>query len=65
VQGVDMFGERVGFLKFKADIFDEKTKAKVRESQGVLSQTIPFHHSWTRTIIGTDIYLVACEYLID
>ena len=24
-----MFGERVGFLKFKADIVDEETKAKV------------------------------------
>uniref|UniRef100_A0ACD5XWW6 Uncharacterized protein n=1 Tax=Avena sativa TaxID=4498 RepID=A0ACD5XWW6_AVESA len=29
IQGVDMFGERVGFLKFKADIVDEETKAKV------------------------------------
>ena len=28
-QGVDMFGQRVGFLKFKADIVDEETKAKV------------------------------------
>jgi hypothetical protein len=27
-----MFGERVGFLKFKADIIDEETKSKVRES---------------------------------
>jgi hypothetical protein len=24
-----MFGERVGFLKFKADIVDDETKAKV------------------------------------
>nr|CAB3466832.1 unnamed protein product [Digitaria exilis] len=29
IQGVDMFGKRVGFLKFKADIIDEETKAKV------------------------------------
>ncbi|KAF7046000.1 hypothetical protein CFC21_055060 [Triticum aestivum] len=29
IQGVDMFGERVGFLKFKADIVDEATKAKI------------------------------------
>lgn len=29
VQGVDMFGKRVGFLKFKADIVDEETKTKV------------------------------------
>ncbi|KAL5213369.1 hypothetical protein ABZP36_024216 [Zizania latifolia] len=29
IQGVDMFGKRVGFLKFKADIVDEETKAKV------------------------------------
>ena len=28
-QGVDMFGQRVGFLKFKADIINEETKAKV------------------------------------
>jgi hypothetical protein len=56
VQGVDMFGERVGFLKFKADIFDEKTKAKVRESQGVLSQTTPFLYCGTRTITRIDIY---------
>ncbi|RDX77502.1 Nudix hydrolase 14, chloroplastic, partial [Mucuna pruriens] len=25
IQGVDMFGERIGFLKFKADIFDKET----------------------------------------
>lgn len=24
-QGVDMFGKRVGFLKFKADILDKET----------------------------------------
>ncbi|XP_020200045.2 nudix hydrolase 14, chloroplastic [Aegilops tauschii subsp. strangulata] len=29
IQGVDMFGQRVGFLKFKADIVDEETKAKI------------------------------------
>jgi ADP-sugar diphosphatase len=26
-----MFGKRVGFVKFKADIIDEETKAKVIE----------------------------------
>ncbi|KAL5186498.1 Nudix hydrolase 14, chloroplastic [Glycine soja] len=25
IQGVDMFGKRIGFLKFKADIFDKET----------------------------------------
>ncbi|GMY30155.1 nudix hydrolase 14, chloroplastic [Fagus crenata] len=29
IQGVDMFGERVGFLKFKADIFYKETGKKV------------------------------------
>uniref|UniRef100_A0A0E0L7B0 Nudix hydrolase domain-containing protein n=1 Tax=Oryza punctata TaxID=4537 RepID=A0A0E0L7B0_ORYPU len=29
IQGVDMFGKRVGFVKFKADIVDEETKAKI------------------------------------
>ncbi|CAL1401235.1 unnamed protein product [Linum trigynum] len=29
VQGVDMFGQRVGFLKFKADILDKETGAMV------------------------------------
>ncbi|XP_059441123.1 nudix hydrolase 14, chloroplastic isoform X2 [Corylus avellana] len=29
IQGVDMFGERIGFLKFKADIFDKETGKKV------------------------------------
>lgn len=29
IQGVDMFGKRVGFLKFKADVFDEETGTKV------------------------------------
>jgi ADP-sugar diphosphatase len=29
IQGVDTFGKRVGFLKFKADIVDEETKTKV------------------------------------
>ncbi|KAL3498739.1 hypothetical protein ACH5RR_041471 [Cinchona calisaya] len=29
IQGVDMFGKRVGFLKFKADIFDKETGNKV------------------------------------
>lgn len=28
-QGVDMFGKRVGFLKFKADVLDKKTGTKV------------------------------------
>ncbi|XP_042504867.1 nudix hydrolase 14, chloroplastic isoform X1 [Macadamia integrifolia] len=29
IQGVDMFGKRVGFLKFKADVIDMKTGKKV------------------------------------
>ncbi|XP_065858084.1 nudix hydrolase 14, chloroplastic isoform X2 [Euphorbia lathyris] len=29
VQGVDMFGQRIGFVKFKADIFDQATGSKV------------------------------------
>jgi ADP-sugar diphosphatase len=29
LQGLDMFGKRVGFVKFKADIIDEETKTKV------------------------------------
>ncbi|XP_062227930.1 nudix hydrolase 14, chloroplastic [Phragmites australis] len=29
IQGVDMFGKRVGFLKFKADVVDEETNTKV------------------------------------
>ncbi|KAI4327043.1 hypothetical protein L6164_019546 [Bauhinia variegata] len=29
IQGVDMFGKRIGFLKFKADIFDKETGSKV------------------------------------
>ncbi|EXC17808.1 Nudix hydrolase 14 [Morus notabilis] len=29
IQGVDMFGKRIGFLKFKADIFDKETGKKV------------------------------------
>jgi ADP-sugar diphosphatase len=29
LQGVDMFGERVGFLKFKAEIFYKETGKKV------------------------------------
>ncbi|XP_010455619.1 PREDICTED: nudix hydrolase 14, chloroplastic [Camelina sativa] len=29
IQGVDMFGKRIGFLKFKADIFDNETSQKV------------------------------------
>ncbi|KAK4747868.1 hypothetical protein SAY87_014454 [Trapa incisa] len=29
IQGVDMFGNRLGFLKFKADIFDKETGEKV------------------------------------
>ncbi|EEF51041.1 ADP-ribose pyrophosphatase, putative [Ricinus communis] len=29
VQGVDMFGKRIGFLKFKADIIDQETGQKV------------------------------------
>lgn len=28
-QGVDMFGGRVGFLKFKADVIDKETGKKV------------------------------------
>ncbi|KAI4311690.1 hypothetical protein MLD38_036565 [Melastoma candidum] len=29
IQGVDMFGNRIGFLKFRADIFDNKTGKKI------------------------------------
>ncbi|KAM7256968.1 hypothetical protein ACFE04_012709 [Oxalis oulophora] len=29
IQGVDMFGNRIGFLKFKADIFDNQTGQKI------------------------------------
>ncbi|CAK9173122.1 unnamed protein product [Ilex paraguariensis] len=29
IQGVDMFGKRVGFVKFKADVLDKKTGKKV------------------------------------
>ncbi|XP_051139961.1 nudix hydrolase 14, chloroplastic isoform X2 [Andrographis paniculata] len=29
IQGVDMFGSRVGFLKFKADVIDKETGKKV------------------------------------
>ncbi|GAA0158831.1 pyrophosphatase [Lithospermum erythrorhizon] len=29
IQGVDMFGKRLGFLKFKADVVDKKTGKKV------------------------------------
>ncbi|XP_010248024.1 PREDICTED: nudix hydrolase 14, chloroplastic isoform X2 [Nelumbo nucifera] len=29
IQGVDMFGKRVGFLKFKADILDKETGKKI------------------------------------
>ncbi|KAJ0049135.1 hypothetical protein Pint_15973 [Pistacia integerrima] len=29
IQGVDMFAKRIGFLKFKADIFDKETGKKV------------------------------------
>ncbi|MFQ6662462.1 hypothetical protein Gotur_030302 [Gossypium turneri] len=29
IQGVDMFGKRIGFLKFKADIIDKRTGKKV------------------------------------
>ncbi|KAL8244870.1 hypothetical protein R6Q59_011128 [Mikania micrantha] len=29
IQGVDMFGKRVGFLKFKADVIDKETGQKV------------------------------------
>ncbi|CAI8609655.1 unnamed protein product [Vicia faba] len=29
IQGVDMFGKRIGFLKFKAEIFDKETGNKV------------------------------------
>ncbi|MED6133971.1 Nudix hydrolase 14, chloroplastic [Stylosanthes scabra] len=29
IQGVDMFGKRIGFLKFKADIYDKETGNKV------------------------------------
>ncbi|PON57456.1 Dihydroneopterin triphosphate diphosphatase [Parasponia andersonii] len=29
IQGVDIFGKRIGFLKFKADIFDKATGEKV------------------------------------
>ncbi|KDP25561.1 hypothetical protein JCGZ_20717 [Jatropha curcas] len=29
IQGVDMFGQRIGFVKFKADIYDKETGKKV------------------------------------
>ncbi|XP_057421025.1 nudix hydrolase 14, chloroplastic isoform X2 [Lotus japonicus] len=29
IQGVDMFGKRIGFLKFQADIFDKETGQKI------------------------------------
>eukprot|EP00850_Spirogloea_muscicola_P001515 SM000005S17312 [mRNA] locus=s5:1356241:1366812:- [translate_table: standard] len=29
IQSVDMFGQRVGFVKFKADIYDNETKSKL------------------------------------
>ncbi|KAF9613956.1 hypothetical protein IFM89_014021 [Coptis chinensis] len=29
IQGVDMFGTRIGFLKFKADVLDNETRKKV------------------------------------
>lgn len=29
IQGVDMFGSKIGFLKFKADIYDKLTGKKV------------------------------------
>ncbi|KAH9311887.1 hypothetical protein KI387_026922, partial [Taxus chinensis] len=28
IQGVDMFGERIGFLKFKAEVVDNATGSK-------------------------------------
>ncbi|CAN6215297.1 unnamed protein product [Urochloa humidicola] len=41
IQGVDMFGKRVGFLKFKADIIDEETKTKVRVPIGKFVLELP------------------------
>ncbi|XP_059441125.1 nudix hydrolase 14, chloroplastic isoform X3 [Corylus avellana] len=41
IQGVDMFGERIGFLKFKADIFDKETGKKVRVPIGRLILELP------------------------
>ncbi|XP_062147019.1 nudix hydrolase 14, chloroplastic isoform X3 [Alnus glutinosa] len=41
IQGVDMFGERIGFLKFKADIFDKETGKKVRVPVGRLILELP------------------------
>ncbi|KAJ1257780.1 hypothetical protein BS78_10G022300 [Paspalum vaginatum] len=41
IQGVDMFGKRVGFLKFKADIVDEETKTKVRVPVGKFLLELP------------------------
>ncbi|XP_043700532.1 nudix hydrolase 14, chloroplastic isoform X2 [Telopea speciosissima] len=35
IQGVDMFGKRVGFLKFKADVIDMETGKKVEEETGI------------------------------
>ncbi|XLR08234.1 hypothetical protein S83_036172, partial [Arachis hypogaea] len=29
IKGVDMFGKRIGFLKFKVDIYDKQTRKKV------------------------------------
>ncbi len=35
-QSVDMFGQRVGFVKFKAEVFDDLTGAKVFSLHGRL-----------------------------
>ncbi|KAG5537101.1 hypothetical protein RHGRI_024516 [Rhododendron griersonianum] len=41
IQGVDMFGKRVGFLKFKADVIDKETGKKVRVPVGRLVLELP------------------------
>ncbi|KAM5548827.1 nudix hydrolase 14, chloroplastic [Rosa sericea] len=35
IQGVDMFGKHVGFLKFQADVFDKQTGKKVNSSMSI------------------------------
>ncbi|KDO63684.1 hypothetical protein CISIN_1g021805mg [Citrus sinensis] len=41
IQGVDMFGKRIGFLKFKADIFCKETGQKVRVPTGRVILELP------------------------
>ncbi|ONI06845.1 hypothetical protein PRUPE_5G084800 [Prunus persica] len=41
IQGVDMFGKRIGFLKFVADVFDKETGKKVRIPVGRVILELP------------------------